>query len=582
MKEPSSFEIEEQQASSSSMYEAIRVAWVRSFIGQDVCVLSSRLPGPESDQTIETDLAAGENAHHFSIADKALALALEEVSNHRVDRVLCILEMGEAPSIGRTISLTDVAFDPEGIGLRHERSVLLSQPDGLTVCWMSSWSQDESSHEFGVMLRIALQLATKTLGESGSAWMRAATTARDIERDRALSDSHAGLATTVSVESDESGALPASPDGEDDESHPGLGVKELNTVLRRAGQPVDVGLVSPVGYRRVVEGRLGVVGSLSADRMGVEQIAGLIDSWSDGPGVDIFGRVRGVKLPKDVRVLSAGFETGLVDHLRGYAGVADHPAFHETAAERAETLVGLATAGVPVSAVDIDDETESLIGDDMSTVLTTATVDDLLDPETRDQLSVKLRRLGLSGATRVTKWREIAGTLGLTVGPLPKVSVILATNRPEFVEHSIRQVHRQTYPNLELVLILHGTGFTQTDSQLATAYDRPLTVIRVPSNVVFGEALNRGVAVSTGSLIAKIDDDDWYATQHIWDLVHAMDYSGAELIGKAAEFVYLEEINITIRRMVNGSETYGNRNLAGGTFLIQRTTLNHIGGWRRI
>jgi hypothetical protein len=61
-----------------------------------------------------------------------------------------------------------------------------------------------------------------------------------------------------------------------------------------------------------------------------------------------------------------------------------------------------------------------------------------------------------------------------------------------------------------------------------------------------------------------------------------MDYSGADLVGKAAEFVYLEELDITIRRMVEGSETYGNRSIASGTFLIKRTTLDTIGGWRRI
>jgi len=34
--------------------------------------------------------------------------------------------------------------------------------------------------------------------------------------------------------------------------------------------------------------------------------------------------------------------------------------------------------------------------------------------------------------------------------------------------------------------------------------------------------------------------------------------------------------------MVEGSETYGNRNVGGGTFLIKRSTLDTIGGWRKI
>ena len=345
---------------------------------------------------------------------------------------------------------------------------------------------------------------------------------------------------------------------------------------------VDPGVVCPVGYRRVVGGRVGIVGSLVSGREGVGDVVRLVEGLAGDPGVDVFGLVRGVSLPNGVRVFGGGFDTGLVERLRPYGGVVDHPGLHGSVAERAEVLVGLAAAGVPVAAADVDDELRQVIGDEMADVLASAEVADLGDPEARDRLSVLLRRLGLSTGSQVSKWREIAGSLGLTVAPLPTVSVVLATNRPEFLEHAIGSVKSQTYPEVELVLVLHGEGFTRTDTELEELHGNPLVVVRVPSDVVYGDVLNRGVAASTGSLIAKMDDDDWYSPQHLWDLVRAMDYSGADLVGKAAEFVYLEELDITIRRMVEGSETYGNRNLASGTFLIKRTTLNTIGGWRRI
>jgi hypothetical protein len=145
----------------------------------------------------------------------------------------------------------------------------------------------------------------------------------------------------------------------------------------------------------------------------------------------------------------------------------------------------------------------------------------------------------------------------------------------------LNQVKAQTYPETELVLVLHGDTFTQTDQQLKETFNESLITIRVPGRAIYGEALNQGVAASTGSLVAKMDDDDWYSSYHLWDLVHTMAYSGAGLVGKAAEFVYLEELDVTIRRMVDGSETYGNRSLAGGTFLIKRSTLDTVGGWRR-
>jgi hypothetical protein len=302
---------------------------------------------------------------------------------------------------------------------------------------------------------------------------------------------------------------------------------------------VDTDLISPIGYRRVTEQRLASVATPGSS-------TGSSKQW---PGVD---------------VVEGGAPADLVARLRPYAGVIDHPALHPSTADRAELLTTLATAGVPVVAHDVDPELRSLLGDELTDIITSAEPADLTDPETRDRLSIRLRRL-----------RQVPA-------PLPLVSVVLPTNRPEFLDHALQQVARQTYPELELVVVLHGDGFAITDTEMEKRYGSPVTVVRVDSKTVFGEALNRGVAASSGTLVAKMDDDDWYAPEHLWDLVRAMDYSGADLVGKAAEFVYLEELDVTIRRMVDGSETYGHRNLAGGTFLIKRSTLDTIGGWRRI
>jgi hypothetical protein len=34
---------------------------------------------------------------------------------------------------------------------------------------------------------------------------------------------------------------------------------------------------------------------------------------------------------------------------------------------------------------------------------------------------------------------------------------------------------------------------------------------------------------------------DWYGTEHVSDLVMAVAYTGADLVGKGSEFVYLED-----------------------------------------
>jgi hypothetical protein len=74
------------------------------------------------------------------------------------------------------------------------------------------------------------------------------------------------------------------------------------------------------------------------------------------------------------------------------------------------------------------------------------------------------------------------------------------------------------------------------------------------------------------------DDDDWYGSGHLADVVDALDYAGATLVGKAAEFVYLESSDVLIRRDADRAERFSTR-LAGGTLTITVEDLRRVGGW---
>jgi hypothetical protein len=105
--------------------------------------------------------------------------------------------------------------------------------------------------------------------------------------------------------------------------------------------------------------------------------------------------------------------------------------------------------------------------------------------------------------------------------------------------------------------------------------------VRVGGDVPFGEALGRATARASGTLVTKFDDDDTYGPEHIWDLVLARHYSGATMVGKGTEFVYLEGANITVRRR-SGQPEAEDTIVAGGTMLISRGELEELGGWRPV
>ena len=95
-----------------------------------------------------------------------------------------------------------------------------------------------------------------------------------------------------------------------------------------------------------------------------------------------------------------------------------------------------------------------------------------------------------------------------------------------------------------------------------------------------GAALNAAVSVSGGELLAKMDDDDCYGPEHIWDLVLARACSRAGLVGKGVEFVYLAGADRTLHCRSGGGEAYRSSSLAGGTLPVGRGDLARVGGWR--
>ncbi len=132
-------------------------------------------------------------------------------------------------------------------------------------------------------------------------------------------------------------------------------------------------------------------------------------------------------------------------------------------------------------------------------------------------------------------------------GP-PSVSVIAPTIRPHLLHGIVQTAARQQNVRVQLVLLAHG--FDPPEGELrAVATDlglEDLVVLQADGNTTLGTNLNSLVAASDGDVIAKLDDDDLYGDHYLADSVHALGYSGAELVGKHARFTYLKGVNATV------------------------------------
>jgi hypothetical protein len=244
----------------------------------------------------------------------------------------------------------------------------------------------------------------------------------------------------------------------------------------------------------------------------------------------------------------------------------------------ARLIVDLAGAGAPLVATSVPDEVARLLGPDLVAAIEGCAVEGLADPRLRERHSVALRRLVHRQHSVYENLAALAAAQGHAVSASPTVSILMATNRPEMVTFALEQMAAQQYPNVEILCGLHGFSLPAATRERVAAIAPHAQLIEVGKDRDLGQVLALLGERASGDLVTKWDDDDWYAPEHLSDLVAAMRYSGAGLVAKAAEYVYLSSLDLTLRRFGSNAETFSTT-IAGGTLMLTRSMLRGIGGW---
>jgi hypothetical protein len=246
-----------------------------------------------------------------------------------------------------------------------------------------------------------------------------------------------------------------------------------------------------------------------------------------------------------------------------------------SAVATARTIAELAATGAPLAG-KVGDEVARLLGAPLAAAIGAADARTLSRATERERHSVLLRRLAQHDFSPRGTWRRIGAASGAHVSAQPTVSVLLPSNRASDVIEASRQAAAQRDVQVQLIVGLHGTHMSHDlDDQLADAFPGDLVVRHLPDEMNLGQVLNVLTDAADGELVSKWDDDDWYDRWHLDDLVAALEYSGAAMVAKAAEFVYLEDIDLTIRRFSTGSER-PSTTVAGGTLLLTRRDLERV------
>lgn len=171
-----------------------------------------------------------------------------------------------------------------------------------------------------------------------------------------------------------------------------------------------------------------------------------------------------------------------------------------------------------------------------------------------------------------------------TIKRYPTVSVLVSTLRPDDLTSLLKQLLNQTLPTFELILGLHTIELSAGHKKLIGQLEKrkvSISSYKFSNEFNLGTILSELAAKSSGEYIAKMDDDDYYGPEHLRDLLDAAVATGADVVGKAMNYVYLEPLQLTVRRFsANGTQAVELWSdwVCGGTILAKRDKAE-AAGW---
>ncbi|XDZ65783.1 glycosyltransferase family 2 protein [Alphaproteobacteria bacterium LSUCC0684] len=165
----------------------------------------------------------------------------------------------------------------------------------------------------------------------------------------------------------------------------------------------------------------------------------------------------------------------------------------------------------------------------------------------------------------------------------PKVSIITPVfNAEETIEETIMSVKAQTYDNIEHIII-DGRSTDRSLDVIRAHASSGLKIVSDPDHGIY-DALNKGIALSTGNIIGIVHSDDFLAdADAIRKIVHT--FTDRRVIGVYSDLDYVSRRNPQriIRHWTSGHFAPGN--LRRGwmpphpTLYIRKSVYQEFGGF---
>lgn len=201
------------------------------------------------------------------------------------------------------------------------------------------------------------------------------------------------------------------------------------------------------------------------------------------------------------------------------------------------------------------------------------------DPEFFSPENIAQRRELIRSSSPRAQTDRLIGFLGMLPEPEPLVTVVIISRRAENLDYSLQSLLRQDYSRLDPLLVIDPM-YESEARQSTQDWDIPLRIEVAQPRSTLGDRLNLGVQYAYGEVMTVFEESALYGTHHITDLVHALQCSGAHLVGKASWLDLAPEADrprVKAPRLQHAWDQVP----ATGTITLHRSTAKAVGFSRR-
>ncbi len=150
------------------------------------------------------------------------------------------------------------------------------------------------------------------------------------------------------------------------------------------------------------------------------------------------------------------------------------------------------------------------------------------------------------------------------------VSIICCTMRNSFMENVFSNYDRQSFKDKEMIIVLNHDDMNIDMWKKESRKYANVKIYQVPESYELGKCLNYGIKKAKYDIIAKFDDDDYYAPDYLVESLSALEKIGAPIVGKKTSYLYFEDEQALMLFRKEEENKYCGK-VKGGTLVFRRS-----------